>query len=106
MTEVTVARPKPWRSASYYRPLESLIGLDRLLMLSGLVRHARKTFHVLVGVAFLCLAAAGAVVSFTEWQEYRRAPAIGPVTFTLVASFTVVLLIFCLYSFVKARSVR
>jgi hypothetical protein len=61
---------------------------------------------MLVGLAFLVLAAAGATVSFSEWQHYLESPSVGLVHFVMYASFTVVLIIFCLYSFAKARSVR
>ena len=77
-----------------------------LLMLSRLFRHAQRTFHAVVGLAFLCLAVAGAAVSFAEWRDYRQAPSVGLTAFALVAGFTVLLIIFCLYSFAKARSVR
>lgn len=74
--------------------------------LASLFRSAQRTFHVLVALAFLCLSVAGISVSFNEWRSYQRAPETGVVTFALVASFTVLLIIFCLYSFAKARSVR
>jgi hypothetical protein len=61
---------------------------------------------MLVGLAFLILAVAGASVSFSEWQYYLKAPSVGLVRFVLLASFTVLLIIFCLYSFAKARSIR
>jgi hypothetical protein len=61
---------------------------------------------MLVGLAFLFLAAAGAAVCFSEWRFYHRAPSVGLVRFGVVAGFTVILIIFGLYSFVKARSVR
>jgi hypothetical protein len=61
---------------------------------------------MLVGLAFLILAVAGASVSFSEWQYYLKSPSVGLVRFVLVAGFTVLLIIFCLYSFAKARSVR
>jgi hypothetical protein len=61
---------------------------------------------MLVGLAFLFLALAGAAVSFSEWQYYTQAPAVGLARFYLVVGFTVLLVIFCLYSFAKARSVR
>lgn len=69
-------------------------------------RSAQRLFHLMVGVAFLVLALAGASVSFSEWRYYRQAPSVGLVRFGLLAGFTVLLLIFCLYSFAKARSVR
>src|SRR5439155_27130041 len=77
-----------------------------LTMLSRLFRHAQRTFHMVVGVAFLCLAVAGAAVSFAEWRYYRQAPSVGLTAFGLVAVFTVLLIIFCLYPFAKARSVN
>jgi hypothetical protein len=61
---------------------------------------------MLVGLAFLTLAVAGASVSFSEWQYYLKSPSVGLVHFVLYASFTVLLVIFCLYSFLKARSIR
>jgi len=71
-----------------------------------LFRNARRLFHMLVGLAFLVLAAAGVTVSFSEWQYYLKSPSEGWARFVLVASFTVLLIIFCLYSFAKARSIR
>ncbi len=61
---------------------------------------------MLVGLVFLLLSAAGATVSLKLWGEYRNAPAEGWASFGMVASFTVLLIIFCLYSFAKARSIR
>ena len=61
---------------------------------------------MLVAFAFLLLSVAGVAVSISEWRSYQRAPSLGLAPFTLVASFTVLLIIFCLYSFAKARSVR
>jgi hypothetical protein len=61
---------------------------------------------MLVALAFLMLAVAGASVSFWEWEYYLKSPSVGLVRFVLFASFTVLLIIFCLYSFAKARSIR
>ncbi len=69
-------------------------------------RHFQRLFHVLVGMAFLFLAFAGASVSWNEWRLYRASPSVGLLRFGLLAGFTVLLVVFCLYSFVKARSVR
>ena len=69
-------------------------------------RNAQRLFHMLVGLAFLIFAVAGASVSFWEWQYYLKSPSVGLVRFVLFASFTVLLIIFCLYSFAKARSIR
>ena len=69
-------------------------------------RNAQRVFHMLVGLAFLIFAVAGASVSFWEWQYYVKSPSVGLVRFVLFASFTVLLIIFGLYSFAKARSIR
>lgn len=70
------------------------------------VRQARRWFHALVGVTFLVLGMAGAVVSFQEWRVYQQAPGEGTVKFWAVAGFTIFLVILGLYSFAKARGVR
>jgi len=79
-------------------------GLARLL--SHGWRQGRRLFHFLVGVTFLLLAAAGATQSFAEWRAYAEAPSAGMWRFNIVAGFTLLLLIFGLYSFQKARSIR
>ena len=68
--------------------------------------RARQVFHLLIAVLFLFLALAGISVSMKLWQDYQKMPGQGIWGFSMVASFTVLLLVFCLYSFVKARSVR
>jgi len=75
-------------------------------LLRQLFRNAQRLFHMLVGLVFLVLAAAGAMVSVSEWQNYLKSPTEGLTSFILYASFTVFLLILCLYSFAKARSIR
>ncbi len=70
------------------------------------VRNAQRLFHMLTGLAFLILAALGASVSLKEWLFYRQAPSMGLLRCGLLAAFTVLLVILCLYSFAKARSVR
>jgi hypothetical protein len=79
-------------------------GLSRLLHHGW--RLTKRLFHLLVGVAFLLLAAAGAQQSFTEWRAYTETPAHGMWRFEVVAGFTVLLVIFGIYSFLKARSVH
>ena len=54
---------------------------------------------MLVGLAFLVLAAAGVIVSFSEREKDHTVSVV-------VASFAVVLIVFGLYSFAKARSIR
>jgi hypothetical protein len=69
-------------------------------------RQTRRLFHLLIGLAFLLFAAMGASLTFSEWQAYVQTPANGLWRFCTIAGFTLLLLIFGLYSFVKARSVR
>lgn len=68
--------------------------------------RARQLFHLLIAILFLFLTLAGLSVSMKLWQDYQNVPNQGVWGFGMVASFTVLLLIFCLYSFLKARSVR
>ena len=75
-------------------------------LISRSFRNAQRLFHMLVGMAFLMLAVAGASVSVSEWQYYLSSPSAGLVRAVLFASFTVLLIIFSLYSFAKARSIR
>ncbi len=63
-------------------------------------------FHILIALAFLFLAAAIAYVSFGEWSYYRQVPSTGLLRFGLLVGFTVFLIILCLYTLGKARSVR
>ena len=82
-------------------------GLSRLeYLFRQLFRNAQRLFHLLVGLTFLVLAAAGVTVTFAEWQNYLKSPSAGLVSFVLYASFTVLLVILCLYTFVKARNIR
>ena len=69
-------------------------------------RHAQRALHTLVGLAFLLLAGAGSLLSFSEWQRYRQDPAVGLTQVGLFSGFTVLLTVLSLYSFLKARSVR
>ena len=74
--------------------------LSKLLyVLTQFFRNAQRLFHTLVGLAFLVLAAAGATVSLSERERDHTMSLV-------VASFTVVLIVFGLYSFAKARSIR
>jgi hypothetical protein len=68
--------------------------------------RARQMFHLLIALVFLLLTLAGISVSMKLWQDYQKIPGQGVWGLGMVASFTVLLLIFCLYSFLKARSVR
>lgn len=69
-------------------------------------RQARRIFHVLVGIIFFFFAAAGATLSHSEWQAYSHQPANGVWRFAILLSFTVLLVIFGVYSIAKARRVR
>ena len=62
-------------------------------------RNAQRLFQVLVGLTFLVLAAAAVIVSVSERERDHTLSVI-------VASFAVVLVVFGLYSFAKARSIR
>ena len=89
------------------RPTDSKEAVGRLLGHIGRCwRLARQLFQVLVGIAFLFFAVAGATLSLGEWRAYVEAPSNGLWRFGTMAGFTLLLLIFGLYSFVKARSVR
>lgn len=70
------------------------------------VRQAQRLFHMLMALAFLGLAAVGAELSFSEWRFYEKAPQSGLVRFAMFAGFTVMLILFGLHSFLKARSVK
>lgn len=76
------------------------------LLLGGWFRRAKQLFHLLIGVAFLFLTMAGVSVSIELWKDFQRIPGKGPWAFSMVACFTVLLLVFSLYSFLRARSVR
>ncbi len=69
-------------------------------------RQAKRLLHMLVGLAFLFAAMAGAFLSFSEWHSYRENQAMGLTHFGFFLGFTIFLVILSLYSFVKARSVR
>jgi len=68
--------------------------------------NAKRLFHLLIALAFMVLTAAGASLTYAEWEGYRKTPEEGLVHFTLFGGFTVFLAILCLYSFAKARNVR
>jgi len=70
------------------------------------MRQAQRLFHLLISAAFLFLATAGGVLSFSEWKLYRENRELGLAHFGFVFGFTVLLVILSLYTFVKARSVR
>ncbi len=68
---------------------------------------ARRLFHAAIGLTFLVLAVASGWFCYTEWQTYRLTPSSLLKYFIILSiGFTVLLVIFGLYSFVKARSVR
>jgi uncharacterized BrkB/YihY/UPF0761 family membrane protein len=75
-------------------------------MLGRLFRRTKQLFHLLIGITFLFLTVAGVSVSIELWKDYQDMPDKGPWAFSMVAGFTVLLLVFGLYSFLRARSVR
>ena len=54
----------------------------------------------------MVLTMAVASQAFVAWQDYRKAPEQGMIYFDMFSGLSVFLAILCLYSFVKARSVR
>jgi hypothetical protein len=93
-------RPFPFQEA-----VKTMLANSRSF-LARLFCRVRQLFHLLIAVLFLFLTIAGVSVSMKLWQDYQQVPSQGIWGFSMVASFTILLLIFCLYSFVKARSVR
>ena len=78
-------------------------------LMRRLFRRAQQLFHLVIGVVFLFLTMGMVTVSLKLWQEYQKMPGQGTLSFAIVAvsiAFTLLLFIFCLYTFVKARSVR
>ena len=75
-------------------------------VLHYLFLNVQRLFHMLVGLVFMVLTAAGAFLTLSEWLIYRRTPEVGLVHFAMFGCFTIFLAILCLYTFVKARNVR
>ncbi len=61
---------------------------------------------MLIGLAFMVSTIAGASLTYSEWEGYRKTPEAGMVHFAMFGGFTIFLAILCLYSFVRARNVR
>lgn len=70
------------------------------------LRQAERAFHLAIAAIFLVLAAVGASLSVSEWRFYEQAPQVGWLRLALFGSFTLLLVGFSLYSYLKARSVR
>jgi len=68
--------------------------------------NAKRLFHLLIALAFMLLTAMVGVQTLSEWLAYRKTPEAGLLYFDLYGGLTVLLAILCLYSYVKARSVR
>jgi hypothetical protein len=69
-------------------------------------RQTRRLFPVLVGLTFLIFAAVGGSLAFSEWRVYAQNPSNGMWRLGTIAGFSLLLVIFGLFSFLKARSVR
>ena len=69
-------------------------------------RHTRRLFHMLVGLTFLVFAGIGASLTYSEWHAYAQNPSSGMWRLGAIAGFSLLLVMFGLYSFLKARSVR
>lgn len=70
------------------------------------IRQAQRVFHLAIALVFLFLAVSGVVVALELWQEHRHKGNGGVAEIAIVAGFAALLMIFALYSFAKARSVR
>ena len=68
--------------------------------------NARRLFHLLIALAFMFLTLMGAAQTYSAWEDYHNIPGEGLRYFSMFGGFTVFLAILCLYSFVRARSVR
>lgn len=75
-------------------------------LLNQWLLHAKRAFHLLIALAFMFLTLLVGFQAYTEWGEYRNAPAQGLVYVYMYGGFAVFLAILCLFSFAKARSVR
>ena len=81
--------------------------MARLLTgLSKAWRQTQRMFHFLTGLAFMFLAGVGVSVSLGAWRHHLADPSLGLFRTGLLVAFTLVLIFFCLYSFLKARSIR
>ncbi len=69
-------------------------------------RQTQRIFHFLVGLAFMCLAGVGISVSMEAWRTHLSHPSVSLFRCFLFAGFTILLIFLCLFSFLKARSVR
>ncbi len=69
-------------------------------------RQAHRIFEFVIGIAFLVLAAGSISLSLTEWHKHSENPLTSLSLFYMFVSFSVVLIFCCLYSFLKARSIR
>ncbi|MGH9357026.1 MAG: hypothetical protein ACRD10_12920 [Terriglobia bacterium] len=69
-------------------------------------RQTRRLIELAIGLIFMLLAGLGTSVSLSEWDRYVAHRSAGLVRFYLYSGFTIVLALFCLYSFLKARSIR
>lgn len=70
-------------------------------------RLARRLFEFAIGLFFLSLAVVGGEASVMEWKHYLNHPSLGlSVLVYVCVGFTVALIFFALYSFLKARSIR
>ncbi|MGH9396176.1 MAG: hypothetical protein ACRD18_04925 [Terriglobia bacterium] len=67
----------------------------------------RRLFEFAIGLFFLSLAVVGGEASMMEWRKYLNRPSVGLSMLVYVCvAFTVALIFFALYSFLKARSIR
>ena len=65
-----------------------------------------RTFHLLIAFLFFAIAALVSQKAFLAWRAYEERPEEGLWLFYVTGGTVVVLIIFALYSMLKARAVR
>lgn len=69
-------------------------------------RQAHRMFEFVLGLLFLFAALCCITVALDKWRIYLDNPGGGLGLFYLFAAFSLLLIFCCLYSFLKARSIR
>lgn len=69
-------------------------------------RQAQRIWEFFLGLIFLVAAGCSVSVALGKWRIYLDHPAGGLGLFYLFAGFSLLLIFCCLYSFLKARSIR
>ncbi|MGH9469875.1 MAG: hypothetical protein ACRD1N_05965 [Terriglobia bacterium] len=69
-------------------------------------RQAHRWFEFGIGLVYMVAAACCISVALDKWRIYLDHPQGGLGLFYLFAAFSLLLIFCCLYSFLKARSIR